>query len=175
MSELLAPAFPGNYISIFILNNHPFSRGSVNIRSADPLAKPIFDPNYLSQPIDLEVLARHTQYLDKIVQTAPFSTLLKSPSSRIPEEAAVGFEDLELAKEVVKDRLFTCFHPAGTCAMLPKELGGVVNDRLVVYGTKNLRVVDASVFPLVPTGNIQATVFAVAEKAADLIKEDNTN
>ncbi|KAJ9211462.1 CAZyme family AA3 [Paecilomyces variotii] len=175
MGELLAPALPGNYISILILNNHPFSRGSVHIRSADPLAKPVFDPNYLSQPIDLEVLARHTQYLEQIVQTAPFSTLLKSPSSRIPEEAAAGFEDLELAKKVVKDRLFTCFHPAGTCAMLPKELGGVVNDRLVVHGTKNLRVVDASVFPLEPTGNIQATVFAVAEKAADLIKEDNKN
>jgi choline dehydrogenase-like flavoprotein len=53
--------------------------------------------------------------------------------------------------------------------MLPREMGGVVDDQLKVYGTRNLRVVDASVFPLEPAGNIQATVYAVAERAADLI------
>lgn len=56
--------------------------------------------------------------------------------------------------------------------MLPKADGGVVNNRLVVYGALNLRVVDASIFPLEPSGNIQTTVYAVAEKAADLIKKD---
>jgi len=60
----------------------------------------------------------------------------------------------------------------GTCAMMPKELGGVVNERLMVYGTNNLRVVDASVIPLVPRGNIQSTVYAIAERAADIITED---
>jgi choline dehydrogenase-like flavoprotein len=54
--------------------------------------------------------------------------------------------------------------------MLPKESGGVVDSKLKVYGTKNLRVVDASIFPLEPSGNIQAVVYAVAEKAADIIK-----
>jgi choline dehydrogenase-like flavoprotein len=56
--------------------------------------------------------------------------------------------------------------------MMPKEIGGVVDSRLKVYGVQNLRVVDASVFPLETLGNIQATVYAVAEKAADLMKED---
>jgi choline dehydrogenase-like flavoprotein len=55
---------------------------------------------------------------------------------------------------------------------MPRELGGVVDSRLKVHGARNLRVVDASVFPLETLGNIQATVYAVAEKAADLIKED---
>ena len=59
--------------------------------------------------------------------------------------------------------------------MMPETLGGVVNDQLVVYGTKNLRVVDASIIPLIPRGNIQSSVYAVAEKAADLIKRDLKN
>ena len=56
--------------------------------------------------------------------------------------------------------------------MMPKELGGVVNERLVVYETRNLRIVDASVIPMSPRGNIQSSVYAVAERAADLIKQD---
>jgi choline dehydrogenase-like flavoprotein len=56
--------------------------------------------------------------------------------------------------------------------MMPRDDGGVVDPKLKVYGTANVRVVDASVFPLEPRGNIQATVFAVAEKAADIIKQD---
>lgn len=55
--------------------------------------------------------------------------------------------------------------------MMPREVGGVVDSELRVYGTKNLRVVDASVFPLIPRGNIQSSVYAVAEKAADILKQ----
>ncbi|KAJ5098023.1 Glucose-methanol-choline oxidoreductase [Penicillium argentinense] len=65
--------------------------------------------------------------------------------------------DLDHAKEVVKQQLYTCFHPSGTCSMMLKESERVVFT-LRVYGTKNLRVIDASVFPLEPSGIIQATV-----------------
>jgi choline dehydrogenase-like flavoprotein len=166
LSDVLTKPLPENYISIMILHNHPFSRGSVHIASSKAEDKPMYDPKLLSHPLDLEILARHTQFLDKIVATEPFKSLLKE--RRIPENAS-DLSDLERAKEVVKDRLYTCFHPAGTCAMLPREMGGVVDEQLKVYGTCNLRVVDASVFPLEPAGNIQATVYAVAERAADLI------
>ena len=67
--------------------------------------------------------------------------------------------------------VLSMYHVAGSCAMMPREDGGVVNPQLKVYGTTNLRVVDASIFPIEPRGNIQATVFAVAEKAADIIKQ----
>ncbi|KAF7165948.1 hypothetical protein CNMCM6106_001920 [Aspergillus hiratsukae] len=166
MAHVMSKPLPGNYITIMILHNHPFSRGSVHITSSNAEEKPIYDPKYLSHPLDLEILARHTQFVERIVATEPFRSLLKGP--RFPENAN-ELSDLDRAKEVVKERLFTCFHPAGTCAMLPREMGGVVDDRLRVYGTRNLRVVDASVFPLEPAGNIQATVYAVAERAADLI------
>jgi choline dehydrogenase-like flavoprotein len=169
MKDLLRPTNPKNYITVMAVNNHPFSRGICHIRSADPKDKPLLDPRYLSNPLDLEILARQTQYVETIVGTEPFASLLK-PSGRIPEGKKAT--TLDAAKEIVKERLLSTFHPVGTCAMMPKEIGGVVDVRLKVYGTKNLRVVDASVFPLETLGNIQATVYAVAEKAADLIKED---
>lgn len=60
----------------------------------------------------------------------------------------------------------------GTCSMLPREDGGVVDAKLRVYGCKGLRVVDASVIPLIGRGNIASVVYALAERAADLIKDD---
>jgi len=66
----------------------------------------------------------------------------------------------------------TAYHPCGTCAMMPTGLGGVVDNRLRVYGVKGLRVYDASVFPLISKRLIESSVYAVAEKAADLIKDD---
>jgi choline dehydrogenase-like flavoprotein len=169
MNKLLAPTNPKNYITIMAVNNHPFSRGICHIRSADPKDKPILDPRYLSHPLDLEILARQTQYIETIVKTEPFASMLK-PSGRLPEGKEAT--SLDAAKEIVKERLLSTFHPTGTCAMMSKEIGGVVDSRLKVYGTRNLRVVDASIFPMETLGNIQATVYALAEKAADIIKED---
>lgn len=83
-------------------------------------------------------------------------------------------DTLEKAKEIVRQVTISSFHPSGSLPMKPLADGGVVNDRLVVYGTSNIRVVDASIFPLEPSGNICATVYAVAEKAADIIKEDRS-
>lgn len=171
VSDILTKRFPGNYGGILTLNNHPFSRGTVHIRSSHIEDKPLYDPNYLSHPLDLELLARYTQYIDRILRTEPYTSLIK-PDSRIPEYAT-DLSDLETAKEVVKERIYTTFHPAGTCAMMPADLGGVVDNRLRVHGTDTLRVVDASIFPLEPAGNIQAPMYAMAERAADLIKEDN--
>jgi choline dehydrogenase-like flavoprotein len=64
----------------------------------------------------------------------------------------------------------TFAHMSGGCSMMPEELGGCVSDQLKVYGVGSLRVVDASVLPLIPACNLQATMYAVAEKAADIIK-----
>ena len=64
------------------------------------------------------------------------------------------------------------FHPVGTAAMMPREIGGVVDERLNVYGTTNVRVVDASVLPFQVCGHLVSTLYAVAERAADLIKAD---
>ncbi|KAK4448141.1 putative GMC oxidoreductase [Podospora aff. communis PSN243] len=76
--------------------------------------------------------------------------------------------------EAIHQNLATEFHPCGTTAMLPFELGGVVDSHLVVYGTDNLRVVDAGIMPIIPAAHLQAAVYAVAEKAAHIITEDNS-
>jgi choline dehydrogenase-like flavoprotein len=80
--------------------------------------------------------------------------------------------DLEEVKEYVKKAALSYWHPTSTCAMLPRKKGGVV-DKLLVYGTKNLRIVDSSVIFFSTTDNCQTTVYAVAEKAANLIKIDH--
>lgn len=169
MADYLAPVRPENSISILTLLNHPFSRGSVHITSADVKQLPAWDPNFNSNPLDLEVLGRPVQFLETLTATAPLSDLLKPGGARFPDIKADTFEN---AIEIVRQTEVSDFHPAGSCSMRPKDKGGVVDNRLRVYGAKGLRVVDASIFPLEPCGNIQTTVYAVAEKAADLIKED---
>ncbi|KAH6847070.1 hypothetical protein B0I37DRAFT_414840 [Chaetomium sp. MPI-CAGE-AT-0009] len=170
MAHYITPVLPENYITIMTIINQPFSRGSVHITSADVKAAPEWDPKYNSNPLDMELLARAVQFVERIVNPAtPFGGILKDGGKRQP---ALKADDLETAREIVRRRQISVFHVAGSCAMRPRDQGGVVDERLRVYGTKRLRVVDASVFPIEPVGNIQSVVYAVAERAADLIKED---
>jgi choline dehydrogenase-like flavoprotein len=85
-----------------------------------------------------------------------------SPAQFVPP-AEAGDEEL---LQIIKSGIRTEYHPSGTLAMLPRELGGVVDSRLRVYGTANLRVVDAGIFPLIPAAHLQASVYAVAEKVS---------
>lgn len=183
MTTLFSKTQDGNYISLVTVLMHPFSRGSVHIASASATAQPRVDPQYLAHPLDMELLSRAVLFVETIAATEPFASLLKKNGQRIPvqrgEEGASQTEGskseaetLEAAKTTVRERLFTAFHPSGTCVMLPWEMGGVVDDRLRVHGSTNIRVVDASIFPIEPLGHIQATVYAAAEMAADLIKAD---
>lgn len=169
MAQYLIPAKPENCITVMTLLNHPFSRGSVHISSTDVRQLPTWDPNFNSNALDLEVGAHHVKFVERFIATPPFSDILKPDGLRIPNIKA---ESLEEAREIVRQSQVSNFHPCGSCTMRPKEKGGVVDSRLRVHGVKGLRVVDASIFPLVTVGNIQATVYAVAEKAADLIKAD---
>ncbi|KAL8725087.1 MAG: hypothetical protein Q9166_007581 [cf. Caloplaca sp. 2 TL-2023] len=159
-----------NYVSFLVALAQPFSRGSVHIMSAAVSDAPSIDPRYLSHPLDIEILARHMMYIPTITNTEPLASLIKDGGRRLPE----GFDvqSLDSAKEHCKRHIITNNHPCGTCAMMPLENGGVVDTRLKVHGVKGLRVVDASIFPMIPRGNIQSSVYAVAEKAADLIMED---
>ncbi|KAL8992385.1 MAG: hypothetical protein Q9169_007143 [Polycauliona sp. 2 TL-2023] len=169
-SQYLNPSTKGNYITLLAALSHPFSRGTVHIASSNPKDAPIIDPKYLSHPLDNEILARHIQYIETLIRTSPLASVLKANGRRIPADASVN--TLEEARKLGPRTVTSNFHPTGTCAMMSRQLGGVVDERLRVYGTRNLRIVDASVVPLEPRGNIQSTVYAVAERAADIIKED---
>ena len=160
---------PGNYVTLLASLLHPFSHGSVHINSSDPTCKPTVDPKYFSHPLDIELFARHLQYLETIAETAPLASFIKPGGRR----STSSVKDLHKAKAFLRASCISNWHPTSTCAMMPREIGGVVDARLIVHGTKNLRVVDASVIPIVPRGNPQSTVYAVAERAADIIKEDH--
>lgn len=169
MAAIVVPSEPQNFATVLTCLNHPASRGSVHIISPRVGDKPRVDPRYLSHPLDLEVLARHVQFVEKIVAAEPLRSSLKGEGgARLP--AGLVADTVENAKEIVRRRLISIMHPTGSCGMLPREKGGVVDHELRVYGTRNVRVVDASVFPLQPLGNTQSVVYAVAERAAGMIK-----
>ncbi|KAL9109480.1 MAG: hypothetical protein Q9227_005815 [Pyrenula ochraceoflavens] len=145
---------------------HPFSRGVTEIVSANPFDPPMIDPRYLVNPTDMEIYVRAIQFNQRILDTTPMQVL--QPSFSTPVRNATE----EQIRDLLRAGLQTMYHPTGTCAMLDRALGGVVNPRLVVYGTDNVRVVDTSMQPLIPNAHLQAAVYAVAEKASDLIKQD---
>lgn len=139
--------------------------------SNNPETPPIIDPGYLSNPLDLEVIARHLLGVKNLAVSPQLGELLEQPL-KFRDPAADFQGDLDAAKKYARDNLVSMWHFAGTCSMLPREKDGVVDSNLKVYGIEGLRVVDASAIPLVSTANLQATVYAFAERAADLIKQD---
>lgn len=161
----------GNYITICTSILQPFSRGSTHISSPSAYSPPLINPAYLSHPLDAELFAYHILFLETIASTDPLASFLKPSGRRNP--AAPPLRSLEEAKKFLRASAISNWHPTSSCTMLPREAGGVVDARLRVYGTKNLRVVDASVLPIVPRGNPQSSVYAVAERAVDLIREDH--
>jgi choline dehydrogenase-like flavoprotein len=169
--DVMSPPRTGKGFTIGAQLNHPLSRGSVHINTNNPEITGsseglTIDPAYLSHPLDVEILARHLQFLEqRIVRAQPLAGCLKL-------EAEPRLKDLETAKAFVRRSATGAHHYAGTCGMMPREMGGVVDARLRVYGCKGLRVCDASVVPLVPRVNPQATVYGVAEMGAKLILED---
>ncbi|KAF4909515.1 Pyranose dehydrogenase [Colletotrichum viniferum] len=143
---------------------HPLSRGTVSITSSDPFAPPAIDPRYFSHPYDRQVLVESLRFNRKLLATAPIQAL--GATETLPGTATESDADI---LNFIKGVTSTEYHYVGTCAMLPKALGGVVDAELKVYGVDGLRVVDASIMPLLPSAHTQATVYAIAEKAADII------
>lgn len=173
--------FPGDkgYFTIVLLLAHPLSRGSVHVKSATPSVSPAHlavDPAYLTHPLDIEVLARHLQYAAAtIAATEPLASHLKpeGEGEHNPGAPDVGsFKDLDNVKRYVRETVVGAQHWTGTCSMMSRDMGGVVDPKLRLYGCRNLRVCDASVIPITPRTNPQATVYGIAERAADIIKAE---
>jgi choline dehydrogenase len=169
-TKLFCTTSPGNYFTLLGVLEHPFSRGSVHVTSNNISVHPRIDPEYLSHPADVEILANTALHLQTVAKTAPLSTKLKGNGTVYQP----GYYELnqDNVEHFVSENVQSEFHPIGTCAMLPKDKGGVVDNRLNVYGIDGLRVVDASVFPLLPRANLQTLVYAVAERAVGWILEN---
>lgn len=150
------------YMTLLAAQQHLLSRGSIHITSSDPMQSPRIQPNYFHAPFDLDVSSYGTQFLRKIGNSSPYKDHF------IKKEVIPGTQ-IDL-REYTRDTFVTEYHPIGTASMLPKEDGGVVDAKLKVYGTTNLRIVDASIIPLHISAHIQCTVYGIAEYAADIIK-----
>jgi choline dehydrogenase len=146
------------------------SRGQVWLRSADPRHKPAIDPAYLSDGTDIEPLVEGVRMAREFAGAGPLGKACKdelAPGPDVRTDAQV--------REFIRRDLGTLFHPVGTCAMggdsrlAASKLTSVVDPELRVRGVERLRVVDASVMPVVPRGNTNAPTIAIAERAADLI------
>jgi choline dehydrogenase-like flavoprotein len=164
------PSFvPGNYVTVVAMLAHPFSRGSCHVTSANASEHPTIKFNYLSHPLDTEILARHMVLIEHLFQQPTFTAIAKPDGRRLPRSFPYPITNLEEAKKMLPVNAATNYHPCGTCSMMREDLGGVVDGNLRVYGMRNVRVCDASVLPVIPRGNILAAVYAWAEKGAELI------
>ncbi|KAL8872878.1 MAG: hypothetical protein Q9198_007129 [Flavoplaca austrocitrina] len=126
-----------NYISLGVMQSIPFSSGSTHIASAELGDNPRIDPQFFSNTLDLELMARHLLTLEKFPLTSPLSAYFKENGQRIPSEMTIT--DLQSAREYLRQNAVATHHSCGTAAMLPREKGEVVDQNLVVYGTSYCR------------------------------------
>ncbi|KAK4174668.1 choline dehydrogenase [Triangularia setosa] len=162
----------GKYLTLLTLLQQPFSRGSVHISSPSPTSPPVINPNYFSHPIDRHLVRLGALHLQTVASTPPLSDLLEG-QGRVFQP---GYPEKGVTEGNVnwyaREHMMPAYHHSGTCAMMPRNKGGVVDERFRVYGITGLRVVDAGIFPLVPRGTVNSAVIAVAERAGDFIKRD---
>ena len=142
----------------------PRSVGSVALRASDPAAEPIIDPNYHADPFDREMSLRSIRTVREILAR-------KEIAKHIKEERLPGPDARTDTEIMAYVRQYACcdYHPVGTCKM-GADAQAVVDSHLRVHGLEGLRVVDASIMPVLPSGNTNAPTMMIAEKAADLIR-----
>ncbi len=166
LDQFGSPLHPFDAITPSVCNLRPASRGSIQAQSKDPNAAPLIRPNYLSCPEDEAVAVAGLRYTRRIMQAkalAPFQPEEWKPGPDIQSDA-----DL---LDAARDLGTTIFHPVGTCKM-GSDNEAVVNHRLQVHGCSGLRVVDASVMPLITSGNTNAPTVMIAEQGAAFILAD---
>lgn len=157
--------FPG-----FLLGmqpTRPTSRGHIALRSGDPFDTPEIHPNSLSTNHDLTEMIEGCRLLRQIAESPALQEIIEEEIS--PGPAVQSDEEI---LEDVRKRCSTVFHPVSTCRMGPDDMENVVDHRLKVHGLEGLRIVDASIFPTVTSGNTNAPAIMVGEKGSDMILED---
>jgi choline dehydrogenase len=156
-------------ITASAIQTRPFSRGQVRIESADPTVRNKIDINYLSDPRDVDVLLKGMAQIREIMRQPAIASLLSTeiePGPRVSSQQAL--------EQYLRSTAGTVWHPAGTCRMGSDE-SSVLDPRLRVRGIQGLRVADASVMPVITSGNTNAPTIMIAEKAADMVLMDHEN
>ncbi len=161
---IIGQGYP-NSVSILPGVVRPMSRGWIKLASSNPLDKPLVNPNYLSETADVERLIQGVEIARDIFATIAFSSWIKQeliPGPNVKTHAQL--------KEFVKQRADSYHHQAGSCKM-GQDAMAVVDPQLRVYGVEGLRVADASVMPVVPSGNCHTGIVMIGEKVSDLIRQ----
>ncbi|KAF2727870.1 alcohol oxidase [Polyplosphaeria fusca] len=158
-------AFNKGFLPLTLL--HPFSRGKISINATTPLAPPLVDYRTLSDDTDLDIFLEILRFNRRLMLQEPLASL--SPIEIAPGANITSDEQLRDALRGLVGPTFQ--HPCCTCAMVGREMGGVVEPvGLRVYGVRRLSVVDASLWPTIPGAHLMGSVYGVAERAADVIK-----
>jgi choline dehydrogenase len=155
----------GSGVTLNSYTLRPRARGSVRLRSADPKDTPIVDPNFLGDPYDLKTSTEGVKISREILRQSAMAKYIRKehfPGDRVRTQA--DFEDY--ARQYGR----TSYHPVGTCRM-GGDAGSVVDPMLRVRGVEGLRVIDASVMPRIVSGNTNAPVIMIAEKAAAMMRD----
>jgi len=158
--------FPG--MSLGLSNCRPASRGLIAIQSNDPFAPPRIAPNALARAEDVEEMLDAVKFLRRIAAQEPLAGLIEAELRPGPECVS----DDQLVEDI-RARGGTVYHPSCTCRMGPSADAAVVDTRLRVHGLQSLRICDASIFPNIISGNINAACMMVGWKGAELILEDH--
>jgi len=152
-------------LTLKVCHLRPKSLGHLTLRSANPDDLPVIHANYLQHPDDLAAHLRAVRFSLQLLQAPAMAELISEIYSPSPQMSA---DDAALER-FVRGGVKTTYHPLGTCKMGQDPAHSVVDTKLCVHGIDGLRVADSSVFPTIVSGNTNAPVIAVAEKAADHI------
>ncbi|KAI6717190.1 GMC oxidoreductase [Diplocarpon mali] len=152
------------FFSLLAIVMHPFSRGSVQINATDLLETPVTNSNYQSNERDIQAIIAAIKKCRQIALTPPLSEVWVSEYEPGLETVNTDAEWREFALRTT----LSIYRLMGTCAMLPRKKGGVVDSKLRVYGKSNLKGVDASIFPVLVSAHIQTANYGIAEMAADI-------
>ena len=151
----------------------PFSRGNVTSTSTSVFTRPNVFVNWFDIDIDFSIQTAAARLTRNVLNGPAFASISSGETfpglGSVPNDNGRGGSDAAWAPWI-RDNFIAVSHPIGTAAMMRRDLGGVVDGRLKVYDTTNLRVVDASVLPIQVSAHLSSPLYGIAEKAADIIK-----
>ncbi|KIM42957.1 GMC oxidoreductase [Hebeloma cylindrosporum] len=157
----------GDFLVVVSVLLNPTSRGTIKLKSNNPFDKPLIDPNYLTTDLDIFTMRESVKSINRFLAEPTLSNYVVSRFG----DNFVSADDDSSIDAYVRSLTTTIFHPVGTASISSKNSNnGVVNPDLTVKGADGLRVIDASVFPFVPSSHTQGPVYLLAERASDIIK-----
>ncbi|KAF2021356.1 GMC oxidoreductase [Aaosphaeria arxii CBS 175.79] len=162
-----------SYISVTASSMVALSRGNITLRTSSMSDQPYINPNYYADETDQKVGIASFKYLRQILRHPSLAQFtIGDNAGEISPGSAVADDDDDAILDYIRANTIPNWHASGTNQMLPIEDGGVVDPRLRVYGVDGLRVIDCSIIPVLPDVNILASIYMIAEKGAEMIKED---